>query len=99
MVIGLAIRRKIIYTIGLIMVGLGMSLYTGQVNAETTVTPLIGSGWNANSDVRYSPNPGTNLPFEYRVTLAGLETVLARGGFLSTDALTHHLNLAVGYNF
>jgi lipid A oxidase len=36
---------------------------------------------------------------EYRLTWAQLESELNGGGSLSTEALTHHLNLGIGFSF
>ena len=64
MVIGLALRKKVMNTFGLLVVGLLMTLYAGRVPADTTASVLIGTGWTKDSDVRYAPNSGTNLTYE-----------------------------------
>lgn len=64
MVIGLALRKKVINTLGLLVVGLLTALYAGRLPADTTASLLIGTAWTADSDVRYSPNDATNLTYE-----------------------------------
>lgn len=40
-----------------------------------------------------------SLQFEYRLTWAELDTDLGGGRSLSTDALTHHVNFGIGFDF
>jgi hypothetical protein len=51
--------------------------------------------------------PGVSIPMtrrfvflaEYKLTYADLDVDLNGGGKLSTEALTHHVNVGLGFNF
>ncbi|MGI9343431.1 MAG: outer membrane protein [Gammaproteobacteria bacterium] len=64
MLIALALRKKISNTTGLLLVGLAMTLYADTAPADSTASLLIGTGWNADSVVRYSTSTDTDLTFD-----------------------------------
>jgi len=64
MLIGLALLRKVTNALGLVTVGLLMSLWMEIAPADTTASLLIGTAWTTDSGVRYAPNDSTSLTYE-----------------------------------